>query len=213
MRNIFYKVKKIFSEKGITEVAKGNKLIMILTLVLLISMIFGSVCVDYINLNTIKKLDILFLSDFDSRSNQKGLYTFISSFSSLFLFWIALIMSTLSFWGIIVVPLILIFRSWGLGLTSGYLYLIYGLKGVAFYILVLLPGIFISSVAFILMSANSMKFSLRVSKKFLPNSNEKPLWDAMVLYIKRSTYILGILMISSLIDMLFMKIFSNLFVF
>ncbi len=213
MRRIFYKAKKIFAEVDLIKFIGDNKFAASLILITVIGMIFGAVCVNYVDLNTIKKLDILFLSDFDSRSNQSELYTFVSSFTSLFLFWLMLIMSALSALGVIIVPGILIFRSWGLGLTSGYLYLIYGLKGVAFYILVLLPGIFISSIAFIYMSIASAKFSIRVLKKFLPHASEGSLWGEMVLYIKKSGYILAAFMISSMIDMFFMKMFSNLFVF
>ena len=210
MKNIYFKVKKIIN-RGMLE---GNSaFLLLLTLIMLIGMIFGALSLNHINLDTIKKLDILFLSDFDNRSNQSVLYTFISSFSSLFLFWLTLIISTLSFLGAIIVIFILIFRGWGLGITSGYLYSIYGLKGVAFYILVLLPGTFISSLAFILMSSNSIKFSLRVSKKFLPHPGEELLYDGMVIYIKKSAYMLGIFMISSIVDVIFIKIFSNLFIF
>ena len=188
-------------------------LTLLLILIMIVCMVCGSICINYINLNSIKKLDILFLTDFDTRSSQKELYTFISSFTSLFLFWIILIMSALSFLGSFMVTLVFAFRCWGLGLLSGYIYLIYGLKGIAFYILVLLPGIFVSSVAFIFMTANSIKFSLKVSKKFLPNPDESALWNEMILYLKKSGYILIILMIASIIDMAFMKMFSKLFVF
>lgn len=213
MKRIFYKAQKIFAEMDLIKFIVDNKFAASLILTMIISMIFGAVCVNYVDLSTVKKLDILFLSDFDSRSNQGELYTFVSSFTCLFLFWLMLITSALSALGVIIVPGILIFRSWGLGLTSGYLYLIYGLKGVAFYILVLLPGIFISSIAFICMSVTSAKFSIRVLKKFLPHASEGSLWNEMLLYIKKSGYILAIFMISSVIDMFFMKVFSNLFVF
>mgnify|MGYP001052151408 CR=1 FL=1 len=180
---------------------------------MILSMVLGSIYANYINLNIIKRLDVLFLSDFDNRNTQNIIYTFVSSFSSHFLFWIAMIFLSTSFLGTIMVPLILIFRGVGLGLTAGYLYLIYSFKGVAFYILVLLPGIFISSACFIFMLINSEKFSLKVAKKFLPHSNQESLWEDMVVYIKKSGIILFVLSISSLIDMVFMQLFSNLFIF
>ncbi len=189
------------------------KLVISFAIVLLLSMIFGSIYANYINLNIIKKLDILFLSDFDNRNNQGIIYTFISSFSSNFLFWLEMAFLSTSLFGIILTPLILIFRGVGLGLTAGYLYLIYSFKGVVFYILVLLPGIFISSVCFIFMLINSEKFSIKVTKQFISKSPQQPLREDMLIYIKKSSFILFTLAISSLCDMIFMKLFSCLFTF
>lgn len=189
------------------------KLVISFAIVLLLSMIFGSIYANYINLNIIKKLDILFLSDFDNRNNQGIIYTFISSFSSNFLFWLEMAFLSTSLFGIILTPLILIFRGVGLGLTAGYLYLIYSFKGVVFYILVLLPGIFISSVCFIFMLINSEKFSIKVTKQFISKSPQQPLRENMIIYIKKSSFILFALAISSICDMIFMKLFSCLFTF
>lgn len=189
------------------------KLVISFAIVLLLSMIFGSIYANYINLNIIKKLDILFLSDFDNRNNQGIIYTFISSFSSNFLFWLEMAFLSTSLFGIILTPLILIFRGVGLGLTAGYLYLIYSFKGVVFYILVLLPGIFISSVCFIFMLINSEKFSIKVTKQFISKSPQQPLREDMIIYIKKSSFILFALAISSICDMIFMKLFSCLFTF
>jgi Integral membrane protein DUF95. len=205
-------LQKFLSKKNLIGDLDG-KLVISFAIVLLLSMIFGSIYANYINLNIIKKLDILFLSDFDNRNNQGIIYTFISSFSSNFLFWLEMAFLSTSLFGIILTPLILIFRGVGLGLTAGYLYLIYSFKGVVFYILVLLPGIFISSVCFIFMLINSEKFSIKVTKQFISKSPQQPLREDMIIYIKKSSFILFALAISSICDMIFMKLFSCLFTF
>lgn len=205
--NIRYKVNKI------TEFMKINGLMMFFTIIVISGMILGGILVNSVNLNTIKKLDILFSSDFDNRISQPLWYTFVSSLSSSFLFWITTIGVALSFLGPLLIPFILIFRSLGLGLTAGYLYLIYSLKGIAFYILVLLPGLFISSIGFIFMSVYSTKFSVKVFSKFLPNSQEQKLWPNLLEYLRESGSSLIILVFASLVDMALMSIFSKLFSF
>lgn len=212
MKKATQQLQKFLSKKNLIGDLDG-KLVISFAIVLLLSMIFGSIYANYINLNIIKKLDILFLSDFDNRNNQGIIYTFISSFSSNFLFWLEMAFLSTSLFGIILTPLILIFRGVGLGLTAGYLYLIYSFKGVVFYILVLLPGIFISSVCFIFMLINSEKFSIKVTKQFISKSPQQPLREDMIIYIKKSSFILFALAISSICDTIFMKLFSCLFTF
>lgn len=213
MISISNTIKRVCGTNDKSKILKGNGLIVFLSAITLLGMLLGTAFINFISLSTIKKLDILFLSDFDSRVGQNSIYTFISSISSSFIFWILLILVSLSFAGPILVPLVLIFRSGGLGMTAGYLYLIYGVKGVAFYILVMLPGMFISSMGFILMSLKSVKFSLKVAKKFLPNPNGEEIWPNMILYIKWCLYTLVVLTGSSLIDMFCISIFCKLFTF
>lgn len=202
-----------FRIHNIFKFMKTNGLIAFFTIIVISGMILGGILVNLVNINTIKKLDVLFSSDFDNRIAQPLWYTFVSSLSSSFLFWIIMIAVSAALLGPILVPIILIFKSIGLGLTAGYLYLIYSLKGVAFYILVLLPGFFISSIGFIFMAVYSAKFSVKVSSKFLPNSQEERLWPDLVKYLRESGSVLIILVFASIVDMVFMSIFSKLFSF
>ena len=223
MENISEKLQFFWGKKrkenkaeGLKEKFKWNlngKIMWFFTLIMFLSMVVGSIYTKNINLNLVKKLDILFLSDFDKRTAQGAIFTFASSFSSNFLFWISMVLSAMSFFGSVFVFLILVFRSLGLGFTAGYLYLIYSFKGIAFYILVLLPGIFISSICYIYMAANSVQFAIKVAKIFLPKAEGKPLWNSMVTYMKKCIYLLFPLVASSIVDAFLMRIFSKLFVF
>ncbi len=212
MKNIVENLQQVL-KKGNFESFRNNRLSILLIFSTVISMILGSIHASCINLGTAKKLDILFLSDFDVRTSQSIFYTFVSSFCSNFLFWLTISLSAFSIFGVILSPLILIFRQCGLGFTAGYLYLIYGFKGLAFYILVLMPGMLISSASFIFLTMNSVKFSIKVIRLFCPNLNQGSICNHTKIYIKKLFILLFILLGSSVIDMGFMKIFYNLFVF
>ena len=180
---------------------------------MIIGMICGTLIVPSLNMESLYKLDFLFLSDFKQRLEQSNIQVFMSSFYALSLFALFIELSALSCWGIIVIPAILTFKGLGLGLTAGYLYLIYGLKGIAFYILILLPGIFVSSIGLTLFSLGSMKFSFKLLKTIFHKKNSAVLLLNIKEHFKASSYCLVVLGISSLIDVGFMAMFSKFFNF
>lgn len=213
MKKIINKVSAFLDRYEIINFGKNNKTFIFLILCMIFGMVLGAVSVGTISMEIIHKLDFLFLNDFKERIQSSGFDIFISSFSSLVIFAIIIEMCALSFWGSAFIPFINFFRGLGLGITSGYLYLIYGLKGIAFYILILLPGIFISSIGMIIFSAESMKFSVKFAGKILPSGNCDSLWDELKKHMKSCGYCMVILLVSSLIDMGFMAMFSRFFEF
>jgi hypothetical protein len=91
--------------------------------------------------------------------------------------------------------------------------MIYGLKGIAFYILILLPGIFVSSIGIIIFAAESFKFSCKFAKKILPKSGGESVWCEFKNYIHKIGCAFVILLVSSLLDVGFMAMFSRFFEF
>ena len=120
---------------------------------------------------------------------------------------------TLSFFGALLIPVLIAFKGLGIGMTAGYLYLIYGLKGIAFYILILLPGIFVSSIGLIIFAAESFKFSCKFAKKIFPKSDGISIWNEFKNYIHKIGCAFVILLFSSLLDVGFMAMFSRFFEF
>ncbi len=213
MKRIIHKISLFLDKYEIVSIGRNNKIFIFLILCMISGMILGSISVGTISMEIIHKLDFLFLNDFKERINSSGLDIFISSFSSLAVFAVVTEMCALSFWGSAVIPLINFFRGLGFGITSGYLYLIYGLKGIAFYILILLPGIFISSIGFILFSVEGIKFSIKFARKILPKGSSDELWEEFKKNIRNSGYSMIILLVSSIIDTGFMAMFSRFFEF
>ena len=138
-------------------------------------MTLGAIAVGNVNMEFLHKLDFLFLNDFKSRIESSWTEIFITSFVSAFIFALILEFTALSFWGVAIIPLIILIKSFGIGISAGYLYFIYGLKGIAFYTLILLPGIFISLIGFIFISCSAMDISYKFLKNiflnFLSNKN------------------------------------------
>lgn len=213
MKTFINKFKCINKNKEITYFLKNNKLLIFLSIILILGMVFGSLGIKFIKLDTIKKLDFLFATDFSERNSQPKVYTFIASFSSSYMFTLLILIMSLSFFGSVTIPIIIFFRGIGLGITSGYLYLIYGLKGIAYHILMLLPGVFISSVAILLISSYAIKFSIQFASKITPKPTEDRLWSKLIEYLKKCSYLSIILIFSSIIDMIEMMLFSKFFNF
>lgn len=150
-----------------------NKLLVFLSLVLLFGIFLGSNIEEFIKNQTLEEITSMFLNNFKNRVSQPIFYVFVSSLSSVFLFILVSFFMGLSIWGFLFVPLVPFFRGLSIGLVQNYLYSQYGLKGLLFQLIVLFPGIFISSIAILLMSKESMLISQAFSNILIFRSNSK----------------------------------------
>ena len=155
----------------IINFSKNYRTIIFLSILLLLGMVLGTISISAVNMDFIYKVDFLFLNDFKERIASSNLEIFTSSLLSLSFFSLLIEFVTLSFFGALLIPVLIAFKGLGIGMTAGYLYLIYGLKGIAFYILILLPGIFVSSIGLIIFAAESFKFSCKFAKNIFPKSD------------------------------------------
>lgn len=128
----------------------------------------------------------MFKENFSAVSENSYLLTFSSSLLSIFIYIIAILLLSLSLWGGMIVPILPLLRGIGVGIAAGCLYLSYGIKGILFYILVLLPGAFLSSIILIIYTKRSMIFTNKLRSKFFPNSSLDKLWPDFRLYIKQT---------------------------
>ena len=213
MKHTIDKATSIFRRYEILRLSKHNKSFIFLFGCLIVGMVCGAISVSSFNMESIYKLDFLFLTDFKERMGQSYIEIFISSFCILSLFAFFLELSALSCWGMIFIPIIIAFKGLGLGLSGGYLYLIYGLKGIAFYILILLPGIFISSVGLTLLSIRCTKFSIKLLRILFAKESQENLWNDLKSHLKNSGYCFVLLAAASILDVCFMAMFSRFFNF
>ena len=109
----------------------------------------GCICSGGLSSGTLKSLDFLFATNMPERLSGGAWGAFCAGFASDFLFLLAAFLMGLSLWGAAALPFIAFFKGFGVGVSAGYLILTFGVKGIMFYILVLLPGIVISGVALI----------------------------------------------------------------
>lgn len=214
MKKILFNAKSFLVENEIVSFGKNNKSLVFMLICLLVGIVLGSTSAGYINFETLDVLNSIFLSDFKERITQNGSEVFVSSLSLYFMFALILELSALAVWGAVSIPLTICFKGLGIGLSGGYLYMIYGLKGIAFYILILVPGIVISSIAFVFFGAAAFKNSVVIAKRIMPKViNTEPMWDAVKLNVKKLGYCTLVLCFSAFVDMCFMMMFSGFFNF
>lgn len=213
MKSIFKSVASFLEKYEIISTGKNNKSLITMVVLLISGMIIGSISVHEINLEILHKIDFLFLNNFKEIIVKPGLDVFVSSIVKLFLIILLLEFSALSFWGSALIPAIIFFRGFSIGLTTGYLYLIYGLKGIAFYILIMLPGMFISLLCAILFAAEAFKFSVKFAKTLLPHANNQGLFGCFLTHLKKSKCSFILIPVSALVDACFMAMFSRFFEF
>lgn len=205
-------------KKGLRRIKKinvrtfliNNKLLIFLSMFLLIGIFLGAILLKYADGGVMRLINVLFLSDFKKRFSKTLLEVFITSISSTFIFVIISFFIGLSMWGFILAPIIPLIRGICIGLTESYLYSAYGLKGIIFHTLIFLPGIFISSVAVLLMARESMKTSNHFSSMIFLKDRSEVVRNGIKLYMIRSGCIAIIVLISSAVDVVSSFLFSKM---
>ncbi len=165
------------------------------------------------DVETLKSLDVLFLTDFAAKRGEGLLSTFCASFSSAFLFMLALFVSGSSLCGCISSALIPFVKGFGYGLSVGYMYSAYGFMGILYNALIVLPGAFLSCVIITAAASQSMKCSLKMISLF----RRSPVQDDPRIFMKHfllsMLWLLLLSAVSSCIDMGASAVFSQLFNF
>ena len=201
------------AESGKSAVAffKNHSLFLGFVGILLIGMIVGTVSAQKASDHLLVQLDFLFASNFRARLYEPAGNIFVTSLASSFLFILATAFSGCSLWGSITIPLITFFRGFGIGILSGYLYASYGWQGFLFHLLVIAPGMFVSSIGIAYGAEKSLGISIRLflaQKKGVPMSSHS---------FKQYFFMMGkacmLITIGALLDMVCTACFSGLFQF
>jgi len=172
----------------------------------------GSLCAAKADSSFLEKMDFLFTTNIDVRLNQPVLSTFAASFASNFIFILFVFLCSFAPWGCLVIFAAPAFKGFGTGLSAGYLFVSYGLKGIGFYLLVILGGTFLFCFALIICCLQSHTMSLRISKLiFRSQDSDTALTDYVGRFLMRSLYILVLSAVASVADMLLWTAFSDLF--
>lgn len=189
---------------------RSNGELVILSLFLLAGMAGGAVYARYTDSHILGQMDFLFAGDFKARIAESYLSIFTASFASSFLFLFACFLCGLSMWGIFMIPLVLAFRGFGMGLTAGYLYAFYGGKGILFNLCVMLPGATVCCLALLFASREGIRLSRR-----LAGSCGSPAFDRtqIRIYLLHFGAALSIAFAAALIDLLLSVCFGSYFSF
>ncbi|WP_283607492.1 stage II sporulation protein M [Faecalispora anaeroviscerum] len=166
---------RLFDLQSMFQVIRENPLLTVLAFLLLVGTVSGALFARGANDSVMQKLDLMFVSDVKARAVQSSGSAFVASLGSSFFFVVICFLLGMSLWGAFVLPLVPLFRGFGFGLASGYLYAAYGFEGVLFNAVVVLPGAFLSMVAILLAAREGMLFSKEALLEALRREQSKTL--------------------------------------
>lgn len=182
------------------------------TAMLIAGLTIGSIMCNRINNDTIGRLDFFFTTNIAQRIDNGAQGAFCAGFASNFLFFLASFLMGFSLWGVTLLPFIVGFKGFGIGISAGYLFINYGFKGVVFYLAVLLPGIFIFSMALIYQSAYSCNLFKKLFKSLFAKQ-ELNFSASVKIYLQQSFTNLLLTLFAAILDMVLWYIFAGLFNF
>lgn len=190
----------------------NNKSLAVLACILLLGIFLGSLSIGAMKTTVINKIGVLFLDNFKNRSSEPLFFIFISSLSSVFIFVLLAFFMGLSVWGFIMLPFVPLVRGICIGFTQSYLYSQYGLYGIAFQLVVLFPGIFVSSIAILLITKEAMALSHSLSNVFIFNETNYKKRSEFKTYLFRGSCVFALTTLSAIIDTVlnfaFLRFFS-----
>ncbi len=196
-------------KKHIKHFSQNNKALLILTLFFLIGLFFGSILIRFFDVDTFKFFKILLLSDLTERTSASYLSIFIKSISAISIFILPAFLMGLSAWGFVAAPIIPFLRGICIGLSSGYIYSLYGFKDICCYSLTFLPGIFVSTIAILLITKESSLFSISCFSLIFLKNTAHSTTGTTKRYIFKTLSLMFLAIIAAGIDVLFSLVFAH----
>ncbi len=204
--------KSIRSDFSLNVFLKKNLTTILFTLAFTTGVVWGALVSVKADEQFLGKMDFLFTTNLNSRLSMGALSSFAAHFASNFIFFAACALCGLAPWGVGVLPFVLAFKGFGTGLSAVYLISTYGLKGLGFYIVVVLPGAFIFSLALTFMCSECSLMSVRLARCVFSNTEgAKPFLPVVQKYLFRCVRFLFISALGALCDMFFWSFVSKLF--
>ncbi|HHZ06235.1 MAG TPA: hypothetical protein GX401_05550 [Clostridiales bacterium] len=206
--------RKSLSKSDVLYYFRRYGLVGFLVASLLAGLVTGAIIAKNADVNLMKSLDFIFVTDFQAKLNQSIFITFAAAMTSYFIFFITEFLLGLSAWGAVGVPIVIFFKGMGIGLSSGYLYNAKGLQGVGFYLLVMLLGVVASSVALVAQGKGAVSFANSIWYKLYNKKSSAVASEPVITkYLVDSSYVLIGIAIAALVDALLTTFFSGLFNF
>ncbi|MDR0914567.1 MAG: stage II sporulation protein M [Oscillospiraceae bacterium] len=210
----FEELRQKLSPADAIAFVKANLLYFAFGFVILVGIFWGAAVAKGADRSLALSLDFLFTTNLQARLAHGFFETFCACFASNFMFLLAVYVFAAAPWGCAAVPLILFFKGFGVGLCAGHLYIQYGLKGLGFYVVVLLLGIFIFSVALVVHSKNAFNLSKRfVRLCFFKKSESFGFAAEFKNFTLKSAQVLIFAAFSALVDTVLWSVFAPLFNF
>ncbi len=199
----------------ITYFFKRYGLISFFIFLLLSGMVTGASCAGIKNDEMIGKVLQKVTEHILIENDSAAISVFADSFTFSFVFAAAMLIMSLSPFGILIIPLIVFSRGFYCGIVSGHLCVTYGLRGLAYYIFVMLIGTFLSSLALVYISQYCLDFSVSVFREIFCKNNYvvEALRNKLGEMLLNISYMLILIGFASLADTVLYFIIGGLFSF
>ena len=213
-KRYFFRRPKGISPSDVRFFIRRYSVVLIFVSAFLTGLVFGSIYASKADKQMLDSLDFLFTTNLDARLGQNAVSTFCACFASDFIFLFSVFLLGLTPWGIPVLPFIVFLKGFGTGITAGYLFSVHSLKGIVFYLFVLLPGTFLFCLALILFSsaaftASGNMFWQIIADKKMGGSSHRYISD----FLSRGVSCLILAFLSAVFDAALWGVFAGNFNF
>lgn len=206
--------RRSFSPGDFIAFLKRGSVTLAFVLLLLLGLVFGAVYCKKADEGLIRSMDFLFTTNLEARLSHSVIATFCACFASDFLFLAAAYLFGTAPWGLPFELALVLFKGFGTGLTAAYLVITHALAGLGFYLLVLLPGTFVFSVALVSFSDRAFRFSALAFKRAVgKNLSEYSPREELKRYSTRFLFALIAAFFASLLDTVLWSLFAGTFNF
>ncbi len=160
----------------------------------------------------VRSLDTIFLTNYELRCTRSALESFGASFACAFIFMLVFFLLGMSLWGFLITSAVPFVKGYGYGISVSFLYHNYGMTGILYNALMILPGAFICCAVTAAAAREAFRNSLELTRH-LVSVPETPAELRMKKYFVTMLWLLFLAALSSLADMVTSILFSPIFKF
>lgn len=205
--------KSLYYSKNRVSQLPIRREILMFSILLLSGLLIGVLVAKNGNESILAQVSRMFDSFYSVRENQSIGASVINSLKVSCAFWLINILFGLCIIGIPFVTAIPVIRGLGIGLVTGYIYSIYGIKGVGYCFLIIFPGALISFIALIYAVSDSFKMSLYTLSSCVNSGAPKGGAEKIKIFAVRQIFYLMLFAVSAFIDGIVNKLFAGVFNF
>lgn len=201
-----------YSKNRVSQLPIRREILMF-SILLLSGLLIGVLVAKNGNESILAQVSRMFDSFYSVRENQSIGASVINSLKVSCAFWLINVLFGLCIIGIPFVTVIPVIRGLGIGLVTGYIYSIYGIKGIGYCFLIIFPGALISFIALIYAVSDSFKMSLYTLSSCVNSGAPKGGAEKIKIFAVRQIFYLMLFAVSAFIDGIVNKLFAGVFNF
>ncbi len=154
------------------------------------------------------------ITDFILARNEFNFYTaFKSSAFAVFPMYVIIFLCGTSVVGCVASPIALLYKGFGYGCLSGYLYFTYKLEGIMFNALLLIPSTLTTAFGLVLLAKESFAFSYLLSGICIKSNRPVNVYSNFKMYCTRSLVTVIAALVAVVFDLGMSALFINFFNF